>query len=85
MGSWVRAQEKAGLAKTIEHQRTHDHREGRMLLSNQRRPVDRVYTLECIDCGGIIARYAWFPRRDGTGGWELAVLWHFAENTRHAG
>src|SRR5262249_16035823 len=53
MGSWVDAQRKAGIAKTIERQRTHPHVEGRMLLSNQRRPQDRVYTLECVDCGAI--------------------------------
>src|SRR5262245_16685526 len=77
MASWVRAQRQASLAQAIEHQRTHAHREGRMLLSNERRPVDRVYTLECIECGAMIARYRWMRAGEG---WELMMTWHVAEN-----
>jgi len=76
MGSWVDAQRKAGIAKTIERQRTHAHQEGRMLLSNQRRPEDRVYTLECTDCGAIIARYVF---RRHLGRWDLVVSWHYTD------
>lgn len=72
--TWVRAQRKRSLAKTIVCQRQHAHESGLFHW------LDRTTAeLRCCGCGATIARYLWTGKE---GQRELVLTYYYEEGQK---